>query len=309
MKSQILKIFQSAKDVVSGEALSAALGISRVSVWKHIQKLQECGYDIDAGAKGYRLRSSPDIPYSWEFPDRERGVHYFSEVASTMDIARDMARKGAPHMTVVTAGRQTSGRGRLRRVWHSDDGGLYATVILRPDIPLQWCFRVNFAASLTLCRTIRRETGVAAVVKWPNDILVNGEKLSGMLSEMEAEAGMVSFITVGFGINVNNDPTPVEPAACSLQRLTGAMVSRKALLAAYIDELESYLRYTDFETTINDWKTLNCTIGKQVRVVAMQEISAGLAVDVDPGGALILKLADGSLKKILYGDCMNDENA
>ena len=309
MKSRILKIFRSAKDVVSGETLSAELGISRVSVWKHIQKLQECGYDIDAGAKGYRLRNAPDIPYPWEFPGRGNRIHYFPEVSSTMDIARDMARKGAPHLTVVIAGRQTCGRGRLRRVWHSDDGGLYMTVILRPDIPLQWCFRVNFAASLTLCRMLRRETGVSAAVKWPNDILVNGKKLSGMLSEMEAEAGMVSFITVGIGINVNNDPTFLETAACSLKQLTGAPLSRRALLAAYLNELEDYLRHADSENTINDWKTMNCTIGKQVRVVSMQETSSGCAVDVDPSGALILKLADGSLKKILYGDCMNDEKA
>ena len=119
MKSKILDLFRSAQDIVSGETLSTALGISRVSVWKHIQKLQECGYEIEATPRGYQLLKSPDTPFPWEFPQREGLIHYFPEVSSTMDIAREMARKGHPHFSVVIAGRQTSGRGRLRRTWYS----------------------------------------------------------------------------------------------------------------------------------------------------------------------------------------------
>jgi BirA family biotin operon repressor/biotin-[acetyl-CoA-carboxylase] ligase len=309
MKSRILELFRSASDIVSGETLSAALGISRVSVWKHIQKLQECGYQIDSTPKGYRLIQSPDTPFPWEFPDRESSMHYFPEVTSTMDIARDMARKGAPHFTVVAAGRQTGGRGRLRRTWYSDDGGLYFTLILRPEIPLQWCSRVNFAASLVLCRVIREWTGVNAAVKWPNDLLVEGKKLSGMLSEMEAEAEMVSFVTVGIGINVHNDPTANEPGACSLDRLAGKPVSRSALLARFLDELQSYVNGSDplMEHVVLEWKKWTCTLGRHVSVMTPQETSTGMAVDVDPAGALILELADGTRKKVIYGDCMNND--
>ena len=127
MKSKILGLFRSTQDIVSGETLSAALGISRVSVWKHIQKLQECGYQIEATPKGYQLLMSPDTPFPWEFPQRQGMIHYFPEVSSTMDIAREMARKGHSHFSVVIAGRHTSGRGRLRRTWYweslvDDDG-------------------------------------------------------------------------------------------------------------------------------------------------------------------------------------------
>jgi len=309
MKSKILGLFRSTQDIISGEILSTALGISRVSVWKHIQKLQECGYEIEATPRGYQLLSSPDTPFPWEFPQREGLIHYFPEVSSTMDIAKEMARKGASHFSVVIAGRQTSGRGRLRRTWYSDDGGLYFTLILRPNIPLQWCFRVNFAASLALCRTVRRLTGLNAAVKWPNDILVDGKKLSGMLSEMEAEAEMVSFVTVGIGINVNNDPTEYEPTACSLRQLLGKPVSRKEILARFLDELQTYLDEAEdnLEKTIAEWKEITCTLGRRVSVMTPLETSTGLALDIDSTGALILELPDGSHKKVLYGDCMTED--
>ena len=309
MKSKILHLFRSAQDIVSGETLSTALGISRVSVWKHIQKLQECGYEIEATPRGYQLLRSPDTPFPWEFPQREGLIHYFPEVSSTMDIAKEMARKGHSHFSVMIADRQTSGRGRLRRTWHSNDGGLYFTLILRPNIPLQWCFRVNFAASLALCRTVRRMTGLNAAVKWPNDILIDGKKLSGMLSEMEAEAEMVSFVTVGIGINVNNDPTEHESNACSLRQLLGKTVSRKEILARFLDELQAYLDEADdnLEKTISEWKQLTCTLRRRVSVITPLEISTGLALDIDSTGALILELPDGSHKKVLYGDCMMHE--
>jgi BirA family transcriptional regulator, biotin operon repressor / biotin---[acetyl-CoA-carboxylase] ligase len=309
MKSKILHLFRSAQDILSGETLSAALRISRVSVWKHIQKLLEYGYEIEATPKGYQLLRSPDTPFPWEFPQREGLIHYFFEVTSTMDIAREMARKGAPHFSVVIAGRQTSGRGRLMRIWHSSDGGLYFTLILRPSIPLQWCSRVNFAASLALCRTIRSLTGLNAAVKWPNDILVDGRKLSGMLSEMEAEAEMISFVTVGIGINVNNDLTAYEPNACSLRQLLGKPVPRKDILVRFLDELQTYLDASEdnLGKTIAEWKQLNCTLGRRVSVITPLETSTGLALDIDSTGALILELPDGSHKKVLYGDCMNDD--
>lgn len=309
MKSKILGLFRSVKDIVSGEIMSAALGISRVSVWKHIQKLQECGYQIEATSRGYQLLMSPDTPFPWEFPQREGLIHYFPEISSTMDIAREMARKGASHFSVVIAGRQTSGRGRLKRTWYSNDGGLYFTLILRPSIPLQWCFQVNFVASLVLCRTIRRLTGLNAAVKWPNDILVNGKKLSGMLSEMEAEAEMVSFITIGIGINVNNDPTQYEPNACSLRQLLGNPVSRTEILAEFLNELQAYLDKADndLEKIMAEWKQLTCTLGRRVSVMTPLETSNGLALDIDSTGALILELTDGSRKKVIFGDCMNEE--
>jgi len=303
MKMQILKILRSKDAVVSGEELSAALGISRVSIWKHIHKLQELGYRILSAPNGYRLIGSPDILFPWEFTDPGFNLLYYPEVTSTMDTARDLARKSCPDFTVVMAGRQTRGRGRLERRWLSDDGGLYFTMVLRPQIPVQLSFRVNFLASLTLARVLREMLKIDAMVKWPNDILVQERKVSGMLSELEAEADRVFFINIGMGVNVNNDPSRDEPGASSLKNIAGREISKKDLLARFLAAFRDRVQKADFETVISEWKKYSITLGRHVRIVTQREVSEGLAVDVDANGALILELADGEHKKIIYGDC------
>ena len=305
MKAHILKLLRSQNSIVSGEVLSSATGISRVSVWKHIHKLQELGYDIMSSPSGYRLIDSPDIPFPWEFADRGFKIVYYPELPSTMDSARDLARKKCPDFTVVVAGRQTRGRGRLKRQWLSDDGGLYFTMVLRPDIPVLLSSRVNFLASLTLVHVLRELFQIDAAVKWPNDILVDGRKISGMLSELEAETDRVLFINIGMGINVNNDPAVVEPGASSLKKITGREISKKMLLARFLDEFEKRLKKVEFKNVISEWKKYTVTLNRQVKIVTHKEVSEGLAVDVEQDGALVLELADGSRKKIVYGDCFH----
>ena len=304
-KGQLLKELGSQREVISGEQLSTVLGISRVSVWKHIHKLQELGYHIMSTPNGYRLIDSPDIPFPWEFADRDFNILYYPEVSSTMDTAKELARKNCPDFTVVVAGRQIKGRGRLKRQWLSDDGGLYFTIVLRPDIPVVLSSRVNFLASLTLARVLRELFQIDAAVKWPNDILVDGRKISGMLSELEAETDRVLFISIGMGINVNNDPSEVEPGASSLKKITGREISKKMLLARFLDEFQKYLQKVEFENVISEWKKYTVTLNRQVKIVTHQEVSEGLAVDVEQDGALVLELADGTRKKIIYGDCFH----
>lgn len=307
MKGKILNILRDEKNIVSGEILSDRLGISRVSIWKHIKKLREIGYPIEATSKGYCLISTPDLLYPWEFGDRESKIHYFDAVDSTMDVARELARNNCPHFTVVIAGRQTKGRGRLKRTWLSSEGGLYFSMILRPKIPPALSSRVNFAASMILARTLRKMFEIDAMVKWPNDILIDGRKVSGLLSEMEAETDRVRFINVGVGINVNNDPTVREPMAISLKKILGRKISRRAFLSEFLNSFESRLNHGTLENVVFEWKKYAETLNRQVRIVTNREISEGLAIDVDKNGALILKLADGSLKKITHGDCFHEE--
>ena len=306
MKGKILNILRSEKEVVSGENLSEQLGISRVSVWKHIKKLQEAGYHIEASPKGYLFVGAPDIPYPWEFGDRESKIHYFDAVDSTMDIARDLARNQCPNFTVVIAGQQKKGRGRLKRTWLSSEGGLYFTIVVRPELPSALSSRVIFAASMILTQTLRSLFKVDATVKWPNDILVDGKKLAGILSEMDAEPDRVNFINIGIGINVNNDPMPYEPMATSLKNILGKEVGRKELLKVFLDRFEPALNDTDLVNVVSQWKKYTETLNRQVKIVTTREVAQGLAVDVDDDGALILKLADGSLKRIIYGDCFHE---
>jgi BirA family biotin operon repressor/biotin-[acetyl-CoA-carboxylase] ligase len=305
MKANILEELRNAAGILSGETLSRRLGISRVAVWKHIQALLQSGYDIAAGSKGYTLISSPDTPFPWEFPHRESSLHFFPEVNSTMDVARRMARKGCPDFTLVVAERQVKGRGRMDRLWESPAGGLYFTMVLRPKISLVQCPLINFAASLVLSQTIQDFCRIDAKVKWPNDILVHDQKISGMLSEMEAEAEEVSFINIGIGINVNNTPSRDLPTAASIGSLSGKTFSRKELLSAYLDRLEARLSTQDLGTVISEWKQVTATLGRKVQVVTQKGVTRGTAVDVDEGGALLVKTADGSLKKIYYGDCFH----
>ena len=305
MKSRILKILRNNEGIVSGQALSAELGISRVSIWKHIQKLQVLGYDIIATAKGYSLENSPDVPYPWEFPDWKFKIFYYPELTSTMDKAKELARKDCPHFTTVIAGRQSSGRGRLKREWLSETGGLYFTMVLRPDLPPVLSFKVSFLASLTLASLLHEVFDIDARLKWPNDILVDERKISGMLAELEAESDRLVYINIGIGINVNNDPSRVEPTATSLKNILGRSVSKKDIFSRYLDAFERRLQNTAFDRVIEEWKQYTVTLNRDVRVVTTHEVFEGKAIDVDDSGALVLRCSDGSLKKVLYGDCFH----
>mgnify|MGYP001828608664 FL=1 len=305
MKSQLLNILNKNNVFISGETLSQHLGVSRVAIWKHIQKLQACGYDIHSGPKGYRLVQSPDTPFPWEIPKRESSIHFFETASSTMDIARDLARKGCPDFTVVIAENQTSGRGRMDRKWWSPEGGLYFTLVMRPDIPPVMSPLVNFGTAFVLARTLRKFCGVEARVKWPNDILIHGSKVSGMLSEMESAGDQVSFVNIGIGINMNNDLPPDLPFATSIKNISGKTCSRKAFLSEFLDHLEKRMHQQDLANVITEWKSCSATLGRQVRIVSRRGVTEGEAVDVDPNGALIVRTADGTLKKIFYGDCIH----
>jgi BirA family biotin operon repressor/biotin-[acetyl-CoA-carboxylase] ligase len=305
MKKQILEILRQDQGIVSGETLSARLGISRVSIWKHIKKLQELGYAFESTPKGYRLGGEPDIPYPWELPRFEDRMHYLAETVSTMDTARDLARRGCPDFTAVVAGRQTGGRGRLKRYWDSQAGGLYFTLVIRPEIPPTWSYRYNFAASLVLARTIRKMLDIKVDVKWPNDLLVDEKKVSGMLSEMEAEADRVAFISIGLGLNVNNDIAVDVPNAVSLQQVAGKPISRKKLLGAFLDNYREYISTGSLESVVADWKKYTVTLDRAVTIETPKETIRGTAVDVDAGGGLIVRLDSGEVKTVVYGDCFH----
>ncbi len=304
MKGRILNILKAESGIVSGEKISSLLGISRVSIWKHIHKLLEAGYDIRSTPTGYQFVSSPDALYPWEFPEREKYIHHYAEASSTMDIARDLARKGCPSFTVVIAGSQTKGRGRLKRIWLSDEGGLYFTVVIRPDIPLIMSSRINFMASVVLVKTLR-EFGIDAMVKWPNDILIGDRKISGMLSEMEAEADLVSFINIGIGINANNDPVPEEPMSTSLKRLIGKNVSRKEILDSFLNLFEKKINEGNYEDIMLQWKKNTVTLNREVKIVTTSGEFYGTAIDIDDNGSLLLKQPDGCIKTVLFGDCFH----
>lgn len=305
MKTQILEILKQTEGIISGEDLSSQLDVSRVTIWKHIKALQELGYEISTSSKGYSLCDGNDFLYSWEFPGRESFIHYYDSLPSTMDKARELARAGSPDQSVVIAQSQRKGRGRMQRKWFSRKGGLYFTLILRPEIPAVSGFLVNFITSSVLAETIREETGLEAMVKWPNDILISNRKLSGMLSEMEAEEEMVTFVNIGIGLNVNNDPAQEEPTATSIAKELGHPIHRRTLLINFLDRLAVRLANNNLENAVQDWKQYTMTIGRHVKIVTTKGTTEGKAIDVDDSGALLLQLQDGTIEKVIYGDCFH----
>ncbi|MFH1886154.1 MAG: biotin--[acetyl-CoA-carboxylase] ligase [Pseudomonadota bacterium] len=300
-----MKELRAAGSAVSGEVLSQRLSVSRVAVWKHVKALQERGYPLVASPSGYVLAGGDDFLYPWEFGPREDRVHYFPEIPSTMDEARRQAFSGCPENTVVIAGRQTAGRGRLSRSWHSGEGGLWFTLVTRPRLPALSAFRVLFAASVCLARLLESECGVPARVKWPNDILVEGIKVCGMLSEIHATGDRVEHLNLGVGLNVNNRPEAEGRRVASLAELAGRTFSRKFLLSAFLDAFLPTIPFVEIRDVMGPWREFSATLGQDVRVATGREEVEGEALDVDEQGGLVVRRPGGDLVTVTCGDCFH----
>ncbi len=302
-------------EFVSGEAISDKLGLSRAAVWKHVNALRGHGYRIDAvPARGYRLREIPDRLTALELrpllATHELGqvLHCHEELASTNDLAKVLADEGAVHGEVVIAERQTAGRGRRGRVWLSPPRkNLYLSVVLRPDLPPQRASELTLVASVALCEAIR-EAGVEASIKWPNDILVGGRKVAGILTEMAAEPDAVQWVVVGIGVNLNarpeDFPDDLRGRATSLAVERRQPVPRALFAAALLARLEEWVeRHAEdgFEPIRKAWKERSVTLGCRVQAQADGRDVEGVAEDVDGSGALLLRTA-GGLVRVVAGD-------
>jgi BirA family biotin operon repressor/biotin-[acetyl-CoA-carboxylase] ligase len=303
MKSKILSLFSTNNGIVSGETFSKRLGVSRVAVWKHIRQLQAAGYAIEATSKGYRLLEKSDTPYPWNFGDLAEKVHYYPTVTSTMARAVELARDGCADFSVVVADVQTQGRGRLQRKWQSDAGGLYFTLVIRPGIPPGVAPLLNLAAAVDLACVLKQSYGIDAQLKWPNDVLVDGAKIAGILSLMEAESDLVNFVALGIGININTAPGHLDQPVTSLCRLIGRSTSRSEFLKAFLELFHQRLARDFPADVIAEWKQLSSTLGQRVEIHTTTCVYEGIAVDIEASGALVIKTAHGDMQSIVFGDC------
>lgn len=306
-KETILKILYEARGkTISGVSLSNTLKISRVAIWKHITALKNAGFEIESRSKGYRLLNHEDLllPFCFkkDFQDR---IFHFQELETTMDKAKSLAKKDTPNFSVVIAENQTLGRGRMNRKWFSSKGGLWFTIILKPQTPPPLAYIYNFAASLSLSRSLGKLFNINVSVKWPNDLLLKGKKLVGLLAEMETRGDMVEFLNIGIGINVNNSPEAHEPKAISLKNVLGKTLSRRLILETFLDDFEKRIQNIDCHEIIEEWKKETSTIGSRVRIETLNDMFEGLAVDVDETGALLIQDENKEIKKIIYGDCFH----
>jgi BirA family biotin operon repressor/biotin-[acetyl-CoA-carboxylase] ligase len=290
----------------SGPAIAEALDVSRAAVWKHVEALREAGFAVDSVEDGYVLADVPEYGGpAVEFGlDAPFAVEYHDAVASTNDRARDLAAEGAEDV-VVLADRQTGGRGRRDREWSSPSGGVWASLVLRPDLPPARVPLVTLAAAVAVTDAAR-EAGVEAAIKWPNDVVVpdesserGGRKLAGVLTEMEGEASRVSWVVVGTGVNVNVDRDGLAGDATSVRAETGD-VSRRVFVQRVLERFDD-LR-ADPDAVLDAWRDRAATIGQRVAVDLGDETIEGDAVDVTEHGALVVATGDG--ERIVHsGDC------
>lgn len=302
MKAEILKMLRETDGYVSGQELCNKFGVSRTAVWKAINQLKENGYEIEAVQnKGYHLLSAPDVMDQTELESIHATewagceIYYFDSIDSTNTKAKELAEEGHPSGTLVVADRQTAGKGRRGRSWESPTGiGIFMTLMLKPEINPNHASMLTLVAAMATTRAIRRVTGVPAMIKWPNDIVMNGKKVCGILTEMSAQFDYINHIVIGIGINVHNEDFPEEIAqtASSLYLESGQHIHRASLIEAFLEEFEDvyaeYLKTEDMEGLMKEYDSMLVNRGRQVRVLDPKEPFEGKAMGITKKGELIV---------------------
>ncbi|MBE9527623.1 MAG: biotin--[acetyl-CoA-carboxylase] ligase [Proteobacteria bacterium] len=320
---RIIDLLKRASGAVSGALLSRELGMSRAAVWKHIEVLRKAGYAIEAKPRaGYRLVSTEEAPYGpIEFLNSTvtdfigARIAYFDTVESTNTEALELARAGAEEGTVVVADTQLQGRGRIGRTWVSPAAvNLYTSVILRPAISPPNAHMLTLLAAVALAEVIEEATGKSVAVKWPNDILVEGRKIAGILLEMDSEIDRVHFVVIGIGVNINMDcallPAELRTGATSVAVERGGNYSRVEFAANLYYALEKWYKIVSgsgaglegFAPVVEAWKGYFPYEGKRLRVVSFSDSTEGICVGIDFDGALLLQTAPGTVERIISGD-------
>jgi BirA family biotin operon repressor/biotin-[acetyl-CoA-carboxylase] ligase len=324
LDTQILNALRAARDgAVSGADLSQKLHVSRAAIWARIEDLRSLGYDIEASPhRGYRLLSAPDVLHADDLISRlgkteviGRDIRVFEETTSTNDVIEKLARDGVKEGVVVFAESQTRGRGRLGRKWMSPaKRGLWFSVLLRPDLRPQETTRLNVASATALRRAIESQTGLKPEIKWPNDILIHGKKVAGILTELSGELDHVKYVVLGIGVDVNlsqgDFPTELRKLATSLKAELGKPVSRPELAVVILRELDrDYARITSgqFAAVADEWEEHGTTIGQEVTIRTGDRRIRGRAESLGEDGELLLRTEHGHLERIIGGDVTLDK--
>jgi BirA family biotin operon repressor/biotin-[acetyl-CoA-carboxylase] ligase len=316
--AKILMALRENPDGVSGAELAGRLRISRAAIWARIEELRALGYEIEAGPHfGYRLVGEPDALHADDLLARlgrtkviGRDIRVFEETTSTNDVIEKLARDGVKEGVVVFAESQTRGRGRLGRKWISPARkGLWFSILLRPNLRPQETTQLTVASAVALRRAIVAETQLKPEIKWPNDILIGGKKVCGILTEMSAELDRVRYIILGIGLDVNLNanelPAELKKTATSLKIETGEAVSRAELATAILSALDktyAAIGAGKFADLADEWEEHCATIGKDVTVQTGARKIRGNAESLDDTGALLLRTEHGRLEPIFGGD-------
>jgi biotin-[acetyl-CoA-carboxylase] ligase BirA-like protein len=234
---------------------------------------------------------------------------YFRTLTSTNDIAKQLAIRGTKEGTIVLAENQSNGKGRLGRKWVSPEGGLWFSMILRPKVKPKHALKLTLLGSVAVVKTVNKLYGLRAEIKWPNDVLINQKKVCGILTESGIKGKNLNFAVLGFGINANLDleafPQHLRGSATTLKAQLRKDISRGILLCRLLENVEAYydlFRNKKFETILGDWRRLSGFLGSYVEILDDQQKIEGRALDLDSDGALIVRLKDQSIRKVISGD-------
>lgn len=312
--ADFISLLQSETGYVSGQALAKKAGISRSAVWKQIGTLRRYGYSVESRhGLGYRLSGQTDLPVPWElarvlkttFVGRQ--VVFRETTESTQNLALSLAARPDSHGLVVVAEQQKSGRGRQKRRWLSPKGGVWISVVLKPQIPTARITLLPFVAALAVSDAIRA-TGLDARLKWPNDVMISGKKVAGILLDISAEADHVNHAVIGIGINANVDAPAISARlegikVTSMSHELGRAASRLELAKALLENLERY--YFEMErgasTIMQKWKENSDMLGRKVAVTQGNKTIHGVAADVNDDGSLLLRTGEGDIS-VVSGD-------
>ena len=316
MKGEILKLLKETDGYVSGQELCRRFGVSRTAVWKVMNQLKEEGYEIEAVRnRGYTLKGSADVLSAEEIMSSihtewaGRQVIYFDETDSTNIQAKRLAEQKASHGTLVVADRQNGGKGRRGRVWTSPSGvGIWMSLILRPKISPASASMLTLVAALAVREGIEKETGISAGIKWPNDLVLNGKKICGILTEMSTELMEIQYVVPGIGINVNQTefPDEIKETAASLYLESGKLWKRSGLIAAIMEAFEKnydiFLKTEDMSGLMEEYNQYLVNRGKEVCVLAPQGEYRAMANGINREGSLLVTRADGTREEIISGE-------
>ncbi len=316
MKKDLLKILRESKDYLSGQQLCEYFGVSRTAVWKVVRQLKEDGYEIEAVKnKGYRIREVPDIMTAAGLGSMLRtqwmGRNYIclEMVDSTNTHAKRLAEEGAPAGTLVAAEEQTGGKGRRGRGWTASRGvNIMMTLLLRPRIRPEHASRLTLLMAMAVAEGIRKVTGLSAGIKWPNDVVVHGKKVCGILTEMSTEIDYINHVVVGAGINVNQEefPEEIRTLAGSLCVELGRKVCRAELTAEILGELEAlyeiFLLTEDMSALYQKYNERCVNCGHEIRVLEPGNEYTGTTDGISETGELIVRKTDGSVVRVYAGE-------
>lgn len=315
MRSKILELLRSKHGkCISGAEIASQLGVSRTAIWKHINELKSAGYHIESKARsGYCLLECPDkllpelVKHNLSTSFIGQNVISYEDIPSTNNEAKVLAAQGAVEGTVVVSEAQSTGKGRLERSFFCPTGGLWFSVILRPDFLPQEAPKCTLMAAVAVARAMR-DMGLDAGIKWPNDIYCQGRKLTGILTEMSAEMDRINYLVVGIGINANipleSFPEDIRNKAGSISGILGHDIDRVVFLQkilTYMENLYVDVLKNGFDWALDQWREYSITLGQLIDVVGVQEKFAGVAEDIDEDGALLVR-TDTGLRRVLAGD-------